>query len=134
MYVLDTNILSELFKKKRNSLLMNKLGEIKAEYLFTTSISVMELKFGASLRNDGGELWQRIEKDILSNITILGFHEREAILCGKILAGLKNAGTPVGIEDVMIGSIALAHDFTLVTANIRHFEKIPLLNIENWLS
>jgi hypothetical protein len=46
---------------------------------------------------------------------------------------LEQAGTPIGPNDLLIAAHALALDLTLVTANIREFERVPALNLDNWL-
>lgn len=55
-----------------------------------------------------------------------------ARLAGNIRAYLEKQGTPIGVYDVLIGSHALALDVTVVTNNIREFERIPGLRLENW--
>jgi tRNA(fMet)-specific endonuclease VapC len=40
----------------------------------------------------------------------------------------------IGVEDLLIGATALSHGYTIVTANIRHFQRIPNLQVENWLA
>ncbi|WP_319419499.1 type II toxin-antitoxin system VapC family toxin [Pleurocapsa sp. FMAR1] len=42
------------------------------------------------------------------------------------------AGTPIAVEDFYIGAIALHHDFTVITSNTKHFEKIQELEVINW--
>ena len=39
----------------------------------------------------------------------------------------------IGVEDVLIGATALVREYTVVTGNVRHFERIPALQVENWL-
>lgn len=51
---------------------------------------------------------------------------------GDLLARLESRGTPIGLEDVLIGSTALANGLTIVTRNVDHFERIEGLVIENW--
>ena len=50
----------------------------------------------------------------------------------KIRAELANAGTPIGSDDLQIAAIALANNMTLVTHNVRQFERIESLPIEAW--
>jgi len=42
-------------------------------------------------------------------------------------------GTPLATADLQIASIALAHNLILITGNVRHFERVPGLIVENWL-
>src|SRR3989304_4401924 len=52
---------------------------------------------------------------------------------GEVRAELERRGTPIGDADLRIASIALDRDLTVVTGNVRHFEKVPGLPVENWL-
>ncbi|MDH3599374.1 MAG: PIN domain-containing protein [Candidatus Tectomicrobia bacterium] len=133
MYLLDTNALSELIKKRPQPQFLSRLRQYPVEAFYTSSICVMELRHGSSRRPDREAFWARIEDEILSRVLILHMGIQEAMFAGDVLAYLSRRGEPIGIEDVLIGSTALAHDFTVVTANVRHFQRIPNLRVENWL-
>jgi tRNA(fMet)-specific endonuclease VapC len=133
MYLLDTNILSEFTKKQMNINLKRRLGLIPSDSLYTASVCVMELEYGALRRGDGGILWTRIQLEILSKLQILGFGYKEALKAGEILHILHSSGQPIGVEDVLIGAIAMSHGLTVVSGNTRHFSLISGLIVENWL-
>ena len=134
MYLLDTNMLSEIVKKNPNRNFIKKLGGIPSPAIFTATICVMELRYGAMKRGNPSDFWQMIEQHILSKVRILSFSYPEAIKAGELIHQLYSLGQPIGMEDIMIGSIALCNDLTIVTGNIKHFQKIPGLRVENWLS
>lgn len=131
VYLLDTAALSEPLRRRPHPGFVARLRETPAGALFTSSICVMELRYGCARRGDP-ELWARIHRDILAHVTILAFGEREAVLCGDVLATLANRGAPVGVEDAQIGATAVAHGLIVVTPNVEHFERIPELRVENW--
>ena len=133
MYLLDTNILSELIKKHPNHHFIKHLQSNSSESLFTSCICVMELRFGSALRKDFESFWQNIEREILSRINVMPFGNEEGLIAGDILADLRKKGLPVGIEDVLIASTALRHRLIMVTANVRHFSRIKRLKVENWI-
>lgn len=133
MYLLDTNILSELVKKNPNKNLMIRLESIPSASLYTASICVMELRYGVLRRGNPSDLWSKIEKSILSKVRILNFYYKDALKAGEVLSELHSIGQSVGIEDVMIGSIALSNGLVVVSANTKHFSRIPDLKLENWL-
>ncbi len=132
MYLLDTNILSELIKKRPNPQLVSQLRSKSARVLFTSSICIMELRFGSALRDDFEPFWEKINKEIVSRVQILSVGEKEALVCGDILADLRKAGRSIGMEDVLIAASALTNRCTVVTANTRHFSRIKGLKVENW--
>lgn len=133
-FLLDTNILSELLKKRPNPHMIARLRAVPSESLFTSCICVMELRFGCALRGDSGYFWERITSEILSRINILPVDHPEAVIAGDLLASFKKAGQIIGTEDILIASTALSHKCIIVTANVRHFSRVETLKIENWLA
>lgn len=133
MYLLDTNILSELIKKRPNPCLIERLPYQPSETLFTSCICVMELRMGSALRDDSDSFWNRISDEILTRITILPIGSAEAKIAGDILANLRTTGQLIGIEDVLIAATAICHRLTAVTGNVSHFNRVDGLRVENWL-
>lgn len=133
MYLIDTNVLSELIKKSPDSNFMARLRSTPADALFSASICIMELRYGAMKRGNPAGLWTKIEQQILPRIRILPFSYKEAIEAGNLIHHLYSIGQPIGIEDIIIASIALSNGLTVVSANTKHFSRVPDLKIENWL-
>jgi tRNA(fMet)-specific endonuclease VapC len=94
----------------------------------------MELRYGALRREDGGVLWSKIQENLLSKLQILSIGYKESLKAGEVLYRLLSIGKPIGVEDVLIGSTALSNDLIVVSANTKHFSRIPDLTVENWLS
>jgi len=132
MYLLDTNILSELIKKRPNPYLLSQLRSKPAYALYTSSICIMELRFGSALRDDFEVFWQKINREIISRVKIIPLGEKEALAAGAILADMRKTGQSIGIEDVLIAASAITNQCIMVTGNIRHFSKISGLIVEDW--
>jgi tRNA(fMet)-specific endonuclease VapC len=133
MFLLDTNIISELIKKRPNHSLLARLMAVPSASLCTASVCLMELRYGSLRVANGEALWSRIQTTLLTKLHILPFTYKEALKAGEILAELCSTGQPIGVEDVMIASIALSNGLTVVSANTKHFSRIPGLPVENWL-
>jgi tRNA(fMet)-specific endonuclease VapC len=133
MYLLDTDILSELIKKHPNSNVLSQLSLKPAHTLYTSSVCLLELRFGSALREDCEVLWEKISNEIISRVNIIGVGEKEALAAGDILASLRKTGQIIGVEDVLIAASAIANRCGLVTANTRHFMRIKGLKVQNWL-
>jgi len=133
MFLLDTNIISELIKRQPNPHLVARVEDIPDASLYTASVCAMELRFGALRVPNGEALWNKIQNRILSRIQILSFGYQEAMKAAELLAALYASGRPIGIEDTMIASTALSNALIVVTANTEHFSRIPGLHSENWL-
>ena len=133
MFLLDTNIISELTKKQPSPRLLERLSLVPATSLCTASVCIMELRFGALRVPNSEALWGKLQKRILSKLTVMNFAYKEAFKAAEVLAHLYSTGQPVGVEDVIIASIAMSNGLAIVTANTKHFSRIPGLTVENWL-
>jgi tRNA(fMet)-specific endonuclease VapC len=99
---------------------------------FTTSITVGELIYGA--RRVGREdLSRRVEQVIRRAQTVLAFDTTAARTFGFLKATLEQRGTPLAEPDLRIASIALSRGLILVTRNVRHFQHVAELTVENWI-
>ena len=76
---------------------------------------------------------ERLERVLLPNLSVLPFDVAAAHRYGEMRAELERRGTPLGEADLRIGAIALTRGLTVVTGNVRHFQRIPDLSVENWL-
>lgn len=134
MYLLDTDILSNLMKRTPSSTLVAKVASVPAEQQFTSSIMLGELVYGAHrMRERTASLMEKIEATLLPNLPVLAFDAAAAQRYGKVRAELERLGTPIGDADMRIAAIALSNDLKVVTGNERHFQRVPELGIENWL-
>jgi predicted nucleic acid-binding protein len=133
MYLLDTNILSELIKKRPNPHLLSQLRSKPSHALLTSCICVMELRFGSMLREDFEVFWPKINREIVSRVKVVPLGEKESLIAGDILADMRKTGQSIGIEDVLIAASAITNKCIIVTANVRYFSRISGLIIENWL-
>lgn len=134
MYLLDTDILSNLLKRTPSTVLIAKLASEPSERQFTSSITLGELLYGAHRLGPGGNLFlERMERTLLPNLPVLSFDAAAARRYGEVRAELERQGTPIAEADLRIGAIALTRGLTMVTGNVRHFQRIPGLAVENWL-
>lgn len=134
-YLLDTDILSSLLKRVPSPRLIAKLAMVPAQQQHTSSITLGEMVYGAARAEArSAVLLARIEQRLLPNLTILSFDEPAARRYGGLRADLERRGMPLGEADLRIAAIALVHGLTLVTGNVRHFERVPELTVENWLA
>lgn len=131
-YLLDTNVLSEVLRKRPEPRVVERLREVAPGAVFTSVVCVTELRYGAKRRAAVDGLWERIAREVLSRVRILPLGEAEALQAGDLLAALEAAGQPIGVEDVLIGATALVGSLTVATRNVRHFQRLPGLAVESW--
>ena len=131
MAILDTDLIISYFRKVPDAISMiNKLKENKT-VLKTTVITVGELYKGAYLSTKVEENKQKI-KEFLRNVKILNLKTRDITEYARISVTLSKKGEMIGYFDELIGSMTLARNETLITRNVRHYEKIPNLSFINW--
>jgi tRNA(fMet)-specific endonuclease VapC len=109
-----------------------RLADVTADDHYTTAITLGELFYGA-VRRRSPSLLRAIEEYVEGEVTILEFDESAARAYAEIRVELEAAGQRLDDADLRIASICIARDLTLVTGNVRHFERVPGLRVENWL-
>src|ERR1043166_6283558 len=132
MYLLDTNILSEIIRTRPAPNVANRFEAAFAEPLFSSVICLEEIRFGALIGPPGNRLWERTEAKVLGRVLLLPVDRMVALLAANLREDWKLRGTPVGYRDDLIAATAKAHGSVLVTRNIRHFDHVTGLKIENW--
>jgi len=129
-WMLDTNTLSDLIRNPRGAL-VQRLSSTEPDSVCTSIVVACELRFGAR-RKGSDTLTQRVEQ-LLESLTVLPLDEPADQHYADIRATLERAGTPIGNHDLFIAAHARSRGMTLVTGNLREFERVPGLRVENWL-
>ncbi|MCG6134538.1 MAG: type II toxin-antitoxin system VapC family toxin [Nostoc sp. LLA-1] len=130
LYLLDTNIISELIKNPRG-VIFSKIPNIGEDKVCTSIIVACESKFGARKKNSK-KLIEKLEI-ILDSIEILPITHPVEQYYAEIRTDLEEQGQPIGGNDLLIAAHSLSLGLTLVTANVREFSRVSHLKVENWL-
>ena len=129
IYLLDTNICIHFFKGKFN--LIEKLEEVELKNCAISEITLAELVFGAE-----NSLTPQKNRDIIEQfsgqVTILPIYDT-INLYGKEKARLRKLGTMISDFDLLIGCTSVEKELIIVTENVREFERINNIRIENWI-
>ena len=129
-YMLDTNIIIYL-KNSRSEKVLERFLSHQPEEMCISAITMAELEYGV-YRSAKPSQNQIALVTFLARIKIVPFDTDSAIEYGKIRARLNRRGEPIGANDLLIGASAKARGLTLVTNNMREFERIDGLKVENW--
>ena len=136
MILLDTNVVSELMKPQPDSSVLDWMDRQTKAEVFTSAITCAEIELGISLLPEGKRR-DALNKAAHAMFTedfacaILPFNEDSATHYATLVAQRTRIGRPITTEDAQIAAIALQHRLTLVTRNIRDFEKIQNLSLIN---
>ena len=132
MFLLDTNIVSELVRRSPNMKVLARLNGTPPAELFISSITVFELRFGAARSAKPGSLWTKIQRDIIHRFQVLPLTERAALTAADLMAPLVAAGINPPLQDLWLAGVAYDLGYTMVTRNRRDFDRITGLKLENW--
>lgn len=136
MILLDTNVISALMRRDPDPAVIAWLDNQPAESIWTTSITVFEIRTGLELLTPSRRR-QELERAFDDLLTeefegrVQPFDKPAAIAAGTIAAARQSAGRTLEIRDVQIAGIATVRKATLATRNLRHFEGlgIDLVNL-----
>ena len=128
-FLLDSDILIYFLKGKEE--VVSQFAKYMAEDLVISRINYVELLYGAynSAKTDKN---LKVIIPFLENFEVLEFDRYAAEVFAKEKARLKRQGTMLADMDLMIASIAIANDLTLVSNNTKHFERVKGLRLDNW--
>jgi tRNA(fMet)-specific endonuclease VapC len=129
-YMLDTDIASYIMKQS-NEPVMQKLKRIAVEDVSISVITKCELLYGIEVsprRKQNQEAFDIL----LRHVAVLEYAEEAALEYARIRADLKQRGKMIGANDLFIAAHAKSIGLVLVTNNVREFERVKGLRIENW--
>lgn len=128
-YLLDTNICVSLLRGNRD--VARKLIEMGEDYCFLSVITLYELMFGAY--NSGHDQQEILKvKEFVNRfpiVSLLDSAEEYAFRKTRLRAN----GIMIDEFDLLIAATALSGNYILVTDNMKHFQRITDLRLENWI-
>lgn len=130
VYLLDTNMVSDLVRRPVGSV-RQKIALIGDKVVGTSIVVAAEARFGAA-KAGSARLVTQLER-VLAELVVLPLTEPSDTVYARTRADLEAVGTPIGANDLLIATHALALDCILVTDNEREFRRVPGLRVENWL-
>ncbi len=132
-YMLDTNILIYLIKNKPASVARRVNELVEGAQLCMSFFTYAELLKGAERSTQKDRVRRNLEQ-LTRQVPVL--YGASSTLCEQYalhFTHLKGAGTPIGANDLWIACHALAENAILITHNIREFERIKGLQLEDWV-
>ncbi len=129
MYILDTNTLIYFFKGMGN--VAKKLLSKSPKNILIPSIVLYELEVGIAKSAQPDKRRKQLET-LISRVDIAPFDAKEAKITAQIRANLESQGTPIGAYDTLIAGTSLSNNAILVTHNIKEFQRVERLEVEDW--
>ncbi|NQT60705.1 MAG: type II toxin-antitoxin system VapC family toxin [Bacteroidetes bacterium] len=131
MYLLDSNICIYIINRNPKEV-VEHIKNLQPHQVKLSAIFISELEYGVakSLYRDKN---RTALMHFASAFDIIEFNDKDAEVYGLIRADLEKRGQVIGPYDMQIAAQAITRDLILVTNNIKEFEKIPNLKLENWV-
>jgi len=130
-YVLDTNIL--IASIKRQPAVLSRMERIPVSGLILSPVVLGELELGVAKSRQREANAARLAL-IKERLPLIPLDAGTSHRYGEIRARLEIKGTPIGSNDYWIAAQCVALDALLVTDNVREFERVEGLRLENWLA
>ena len=130
MYLLDTNICIFAIKRKPETV-FKRLYEFLKDGIYISVLTVAELEYGVA--NSSFPEKNRIALlEFLSIFNILPFDDKDAIQYGLIKSKLRKSGNIIGPIDLLLAAQSVSKELILVTNNVREFQRVETIRIEDW--
>ena len=129
-YMLDTNIAIYVIKRRPVDAL-NTFNQ-HADQLCVSSITMAELMHGVEKSAKPDHNLRQVE-DFVSRLIVMEYSNKAAAHYGNIRAMLEYKGIPIGVNDLHIAGHARSEGLTLVTNNLKEFDRVEGLRLENWV-
>jgi tRNA(fMet)-specific endonuclease VapC len=130
-YMLDTNIVIYVIKRRPMEVL--EVFNQHTGQMCISSITLAELFHGVEKSSRPEHNWRQVE-DFTSRLDILEYGYKAAAHYGDIRADLEREGNTIGVNDLHISGHARSEGLTLVSNNLREFDRVKGLRMENWVS
>ena len=131
-YLLDTNICIYIIKKKPIEV-FEKFKELSPGDIGISSITLAELQYGVAKSSSVQKNQNALNKFIVP-LRIFSFDHNATLHYGVLRANLEKAGNVIGSLDMLIAAHALSLSSVLVTNNVKEFDRVQNLEIENWIN
>ncbi len=137
MIVLDTNVLSELMRRRPAARVVGWVDEQDASALAITAVTAAELLYGVARLADGArktELAAAVDALVREDFAgrVLPFDVGAATQYAELVAKRERQGRPISVSDGQIAGICRHHGVALATRNVRDFEAAGVALIDPW--
>lgn len=134
IFLPDTNCFSAYFSNKSPALSARLKREMAAGKLVLSVMVLAELEFGAlkAQQNFGTRRFMETVTRLKQSLPPEPLEEKFTLHYARIRLHLETQGNKIGDRDLIIASHALSLGATVITRNVREFQRIPELNVENW--
>ena len=130
-YLLDTSVLSQPLKDRPLRAVQRRWTPERSAGLCPSAICQAELLRSLEARQSG-KLWRRYRDYLAGEVAVVPVDEVAAGVYARLCARLQAAGTRRDMADLLLAAAAIAADLPLAPLNVRHFDDLEGLRVEDW--
>lgn len=134
IYLIDTNVISELTKPKPNKRVVEFMTDLEGGYI--SIITIHELTYGIELKPEGkakNQLSQTVNSLISTfDEQIISIEREEALIAGRLRASAKVQGRTIHMADALIAATAHIRSLTVATRNTKDFKGLDIALLNPW--
>lgn len=136
-YLLDTNVISESVRPRPDAGVMRWLAGADEESLYLSVLSLAEISHGmekisAGRRKRALEVWLREALPERFESRLLPVDRNVSLAWGQLIARAERKGITLNVMDGFFAATAIVFGLTLVTRNLRHFERLEIQLLNPW--
>lgn len=132
-YLVDTSLISAIHRREAGfERVVDRIETAKRGTLLMSSMTALELWYGAA-GSKTPKAARLVLESLIKAVRVVPLESVTARLAFDVHLALIRAGKGIGKEDALIAAHALHLGAVCATANVKHFERIPKLIVENWL-
>lgn len=131
-YLLDTNICIYI-QRQRPPAVLERFSRLRAGDAAISVVTWGELRYGAERSQHRAKVLSALD-EFSSLVPVLPMPDAAGEVYGKLRAALEAKGIPIGNNDLWIAAHAKTAGLTLVSNNLREFERVAGLKLQNWVA
>ncbi len=128
-YLLDTNICIDVIKR-RPAQMLERFNR-HSGHMAISAITLSELLHGVE-KSAAPDRNLAVVENFCGRLEVLPYGGKACLHYGQIRAGLERQGLPIGVNDLHIAAHARSEGLTLVSNNLREFQRVDGLLLDNW--
>jgi len=137
MYLIDTNVISEVIKAAPHGRVLDWLIQMDEDRLFLSVVSLAEIRRGVALMDEGKKRddiahWLSVDLLLRFEKRLLHIDDTVALVWGDLMATAKKCGRGLSVMDGLIAATAIARNMILVTRNTKDFAGFGIEVFNPW--
>lgn len=130
MYLLDTNVVSELRRPSPHPAVLNWIYQAPPEWLYLSAVTIGEIQAGIEITREQNKMKAEELENWLNQVLVAYPILPVDAVAFRAWAKLMHRQADTRLQDALIASVAVVHRLTVVTRNVRDFERLGVPTLD----